>query len=96
MVLKEKFNALRQHDVWGDFMGILEQRKTLGHHWVYEINCDGAGNAQQFMDIPVCKGNEQSEGINCWATYTPTDCWGHIRLELSIASKCSLEIHQMD
>jgi hypothetical protein len=63
--------------------------------FVYKIKRDGAGNVQRFKARRVCGGNHQFEGIQYHATYVQTVRLGHVRLELPIADKYDLEIHQM-
>ena len=38
----EKFDAIGQHQVFGDFVEVLEGRKALRSHCVYRIKRDGA------------------------------------------------------
>jgi len=94
--MKEELDAIGQHQVFGDFVELLEGRKALPSHWVYKIKRDGAGNVQRFKARLVCRGNHQIKGIDYQATYAPTTRLGHVRLALSIAAKYNLEIHQMD
>jgi len=96
MVMKEELDAIHQHQVFADFVELPAGRKALPSHWVYKIKCDGAGNVQQFKARLVCGGNNQIEGIDYHATYSPTPCLGHVRLAPAIAAKYDLEIHQMD
>ena len=77
-------------------MELPEGRKALPSHWVYKINCDGAGNVQRFKARLVCVGNHQIEGIDYQATYVLTARLGYVRLALAIAANYDLEIHQMD
>jgi hypothetical protein len=95
-VMKQEYDAIGQHQVFGDFVELPEGRKELPSHWVFKIKCDGAGNVLRFKARLVCGGNHQIEGINYQATYAPTPCLGHHRLALAIAAKHDLEIHQMD
>jgi hypothetical protein len=94
--MKEEFDALVQHQVFGDFVELPEGRNALPSRWVYKIKRDGAGNVQRFTARLVCGGNHQIEGIDYQATYAPTARLGHVRLALAIAAKYDLEIHQMD
>jgi len=94
--MKEEMDAIGQHQVFGDFMELLEGRTALPSHWVYKILRDGVGNVQRFKARQVCGGNHQIEGIACQATDAPTARLGNARLGLAIAAKYDLEIHQMD
>jgi len=94
--MKEELGAIGQHQVFRDFMELLEGRKALPSHWVYKIKRDGAGNVQRFKARLVCGGIHQMEGIDYQATYAPTARLGHVRLALAIAAKYNREIHQMD
>jgi len=96
MAMKEEFDAIGQHQVFGDFVELPEGTNALPSHWVYKIKRDGAGNVQRFKARLVCGGNHQIEGIDYQATYAPTVHLGHISLALTIAAKYDLEIHQMD
>jgi hypothetical protein len=53
-VMKEEFDAIGQHQVFGDFVELPEGRKALPSHWVYMIKGDGAGNVQRFKARLVC------------------------------------------
>jgi hypothetical protein len=94
--MKEVSDAIGQNQVFGDFVELPEGRNALPSHWVYKIKRDGAGNVQRYKARLVCEGNHQIEGIDYQATYAPPAHFGHVRLELSIAAKYDLEIHQMD
>jgi len=94
--MKEEFDGLGQHQVFGDFVELPEGRKALPSQWVYKIKRDGAGNVQWYKARLVCGGNHQIEGIDYQATYAPTARLGHVMLVLAIAAKYDLEIHQMD
>jgi hypothetical protein len=91
-----ELDEIGQHQVFGDFVELLEGRKAVPSHWVYKIKCDGAGNVQRFKARQVCGGNHHIEGIDYQSTYAPTARLGHVRLALAIAAKYVLEIHQMD
>jgi len=93
--MKDELDAIRQHQVFGDFMEIPEGRKALPSHWEYKIKRDGAGNVQRFKARLVCGGNHQFEGIDSQATYAPTARLGHFRRALALSAKYDLEIHQM-
>jgi hypothetical protein len=95
-VMKHELDAIRQHQVFGDFVELPEGRKALRSHWVYKIKRDGAGNVQRLKARLVCGGNHQIKGIDYQATSAPTACLGHVRLALAIAAEYDLEIHQMD
>jgi len=62
--MKEESDAIGQHQVFGDFLELLEGRKALPSHWVYKIKLDGAGNVQRFKARLLCGGNLQIEGID--------------------------------
>ena len=94
--MKEEFDIIGQHQVFGDFVELPEDRKALPSHWVYKIKCDGAGNVQRFKARLVCGGNHQIEGIDYEARNAQTAHLGHIGLALVIAAKYDFEIHQMD
>jgi hypothetical protein len=94
--MKEELDAIRKHQVCGDFVELPEGRKGLPSHRVYKIMRNGAGNVQRFRARLVCGGNHQIEGINYQATYAQTARLGHIRLALAIAAKYDLEIQQID
>jgi len=68
----EKFDAIVQHQVFGDFVELLEGWKGLPSHLVFKIKRDGAGNVQRFKPRLVCAGNHQIEGIDVQATYALT------------------------
>jgi len=44
MAMKGKYNAIGQHQVFGDFVELPEGRKSLPSYLVYRIKRDGAGN----------------------------------------------------
>jgi len=94
--MKEEFNAIGQHQVFGEFVELPEGRKALRSHWVYKIKRNGATNVQRFNATLVCGGNPQIEVIDYRATHLPTANLGHVRLALAIAAKYDLEINQMD
>ena len=94
--LNEEFDAIGQHQVFGDFMQLPGGRKALPRHWVYKIKRDGVGNVQRFKARLGCGGNHQIEGIDYQATYAPTARLGNDWLALAIAATYDLEIHQMD
>jgi len=94
--MKEQFEAIGQHQVFGDFVELPEGRKALPSHWVYKIKRDGGGIVQRFKARLVCGGNHQIEGIDYQATYALTARLDHVRLALAIAAKYDLDIHQMD
>jgi len=96
MAMKEVFDAISQHQVFGDFVELPEGRKALPSNWVYKIKRDGAGNVQWFKARLVCGGNHQIKGIDYQATYAPTARLGHWGLALASAVKYDLEIHQID
>jgi len=87
---KEEFDPIGQHQVFGDFVELPEQRKPLPGHWVYITKRDGADNLQWFKARLVCGGNHQIEGIEYQATYAPAAGMGYLRLALAIASKYHL------
>jgi hypothetical protein len=91
-----ELDEIGQHQVFGDFVELLEGRKAVPSHRVYNIKCDGAGNVQRFKARLVCGGNHHIEGIDYQATYAPTARLGHVRLALAITAKYIPEIHQMD
>ena len=94
--MKHDLDVFGQHQVFGDFVELPEERKASPGHWVYKIKRDGAGNVQRFKAGLVCRENHQLEGIDYQATYAPTAHLGHVTLPLAIAAKYDLEIHQMD
>jgi len=94
--MKDEFDAIGQHQVFGDFVELPEGRKALPSHWVYKIKRDGARNIQRFKARLVRGGNDQIEGIHYQATYAPTARLGHVRLALAITAKYNLQIHQME
>jgi len=94
--MKDELDAIRQHQVFRDFVELLEGRKALPSHWVYKIKHDGAGNVQRFTTRLLCGDNHQIRSIDYQATYAPTARLGHVKLALMIAAKYDLEIHQMD
>jgi len=96
MAMKEVLDAIGQHQVFGDFVELLEGRKALPTHWVYKIKHDGAGIVQRFKARLACGGSHQIKGINSQATYAPTARLGCLGLALTNAAKYSLEIHPMD
>jgi len=87
MAMKEQFDASGQHQVFGDFLELPEERKALPCHCVYKIQHDGAGNVQRFKTRLVCGRNHQIEGIDYQATYALTAGLGHNRLALAITTK---------
>jgi hypothetical protein len=91
--MKEEFDAIGQHQVFGDFVELPEGRKAFPRHWVYKIKRDGAGNVQRFKARLVCGGNHEIVGIDYHAAYAPAARLGHVRLALAIAAKYDLEIH---
>jgi hypothetical protein len=48
MAMKEELDAIGEHQVFGDFVELLEGTKALASHWVYKIKRNGAGNVQRF------------------------------------------------
>jgi len=94
--MKQEFDAIGQHQVFGDFVWLPEERKTLPSHCVYKIMHNGAGNVQRFKARPVCGGNHQIEVIDCQAMYAPTAPFGYVSMALVIAAKYDLMIYQMD
>jgi hypothetical protein len=94
--MDEELNAIGQHQVFRDFVELLEGRNALPSHWVYKIKRDGAGNVQQLKARLVCGGSHQIKGIDYEATYALTARLGHVWLALAIAAKYDLKIHQMD
>jgi hypothetical protein len=95
-VMTGQFDAIGQHQVFGDFVELPERRKALPSHWVNNIQRDGADHVQRFKARLDCGGNHQVEGIDYQAMYAPTARLGHVRLALPIAAKYNLVIHQMD
>jgi len=96
MAMNEEFDAIGQHQVFGDFMVLPEGIKDLPCHWIYKIKRDGAGNVQWFKARLVCGGNHQIEGINYQATYAPNAHSGPMRPALAITAKYDLVNHQKD
>jgi hypothetical protein len=94
--MNEEFDAIGPHQGFGDVVGFPDGRMALPRQWVYKFKRDGAGNLQRFKARIVCGGNQQIKYTDYQATYTPTALLGYIRLELAIAAKYDLEIHQMD
>jgi hypothetical protein len=85
--MTEEFDAIGQHQVFGDFVELPEGRKALPSHWVNNIQRDGADNVQRFNARLDCGGYHQVEGIDYHAMYAPTAHLGHVRLALAIAAK---------
>jgi hypothetical protein len=94
--MKEVLDAIRQHQVFGDFVELPEGRKALPGHCVYNIKCNAAGNVQRFKAKLVCRGTHQIEGIDYQAMHTPTARLGQVTLALAISAMYNREIHQMD
>jgi hypothetical protein len=86
MAMKQELDAIRQDEVFGDFVELPEGRKALRTHLLYKITRDGAGNVQRFKARLVCGGNLQIKGIDYQATSAPTARLGHVRLTLAIAA----------
>ena len=94
--MKEELDAIGQHQVFADFVELLEGRKALPSVWVYKIKRDGAGNVQWVRARLVCGENHQIECIDCQVTCAPIARLGQVGLTLAKAAKYDLEIHQMD
>jgi hypothetical protein len=55
--MKEEFDTIGQHQVFGDFVELPEGRMALPSHWVYKIKHDGAYNVPRFKARLVYGGN---------------------------------------
>jgi hypothetical protein len=71
-VMKEELEGIGQHQVFGDFMELPEERKALPGHWVHKIKRDGASNVQRFKARRVCGENHLVEDIDYQAAYALT------------------------
>jgi len=47
MAMNKQLDAISQDQVFGDFVELLEERKTLSFHRVNKIERNGAGNVQR-------------------------------------------------
>jgi len=96
MAMNEELDAIGQHQVFEDFVELLERRKAMPSHGVYKIKHNAAGNVQRFNASLVCVGNHQIESIDYQAVCAATARLGDIELALAIAAKYALKIHHMD
>jgi hypothetical protein len=96
MAIKHEFNAIGQHQGFGDIVEHPEWRTALPSHCETKIKRDGAGNVRGFKTSLVNGGIQQIEGIDYLATYALTAWLGHVRLPLAIGAQYNLEIDQMD
>jgi hypothetical protein len=95
-VIKQDLDALRQPEIYGNFVELPAGRKAWPSQWVYQIMYNGACDAQRIKAKLICGVNHQNQGIYYKATYALCACLGHITPAPSIATKYDLQIHQMD
>jgi hypothetical protein len=60
LALEHELDVIGQHQVFGDFVELLDGRKALPSYWVYKIKCDGVGNVRQYKASIVCGRNRHN------------------------------------
>jgi len=94
--MKEELDAIDQHRNFENVVEFLEARKAFSSYWVYKIERNGPDHIQRFKARLVYEQINNIQDTNDWAMNAATTRFRHIRLALSIISKCDLEIQQLD
>jgi hypothetical protein len=53
-LMNKELDAIGSHEVFGDFVKLLEGRKALQSYWVYKIKHDGTRKVKLYKARPVC------------------------------------------
>jgi hypothetical protein len=96
MSIKEEFDAIVKHQLFGVLVEDSDGRNASPGHSVYKIAHDEAGNVQLFMARLGCGGNHQTETIDYHAIYVMIHSLRQARLALMIAANYDFDIHHMN
>ena len=91
----EEYDSIMKNQVW-EVVSRPQGKKVVGSRWIYKVKHAAERSVDKYKEHFVENGFSQNEGIDYEETFTPIARYSSIRTIISLATKMSWRVHQMD
>ena len=93
--MNEEYNSIMKNQSW-ELTKLPENKSVIGCKWLFKSKFKSDGSIDKFKAILVAKGYAQKDGIDFEATFAPVAKLNTIRVLVTLATKHTWKIHQLD